>query len=154
MGKLWRADNLYSFLHRTNLFLSEDDKFKHSSIGRSFHLSGIFPTLFQFPALFKFRKKLVTALTMKMGCRCRSGNKTLPVRGPRACSNRAWGPSAGHQGQERLECPSQLLTSCTLKPSPAWFGLLLYFSSWFAHRKLVLLLKWSPKPSDLTLQVW
>lgn len=110
-------------------FLSEDDKFKHSSIERSFHLSGIFPTLFPFPALFKFRKKLVTALIMKMGCRCRSGNKTLPVRGPRACSNRAWGPSAGHQGQERLECPSQLLTSCTLKPSPAWFGLLLYFSS-------------------------
>lgn len=116
MGKLWRADNLYSFLHSTNLFLSEDDKFKHPSIGRSFHLSGIFLTLFPFPALFTFKKKLVTALIRKMRWRCRSGNKAFQDWNSQSLQ---WGVRAGVAG---VSIPA--LTSCPWSPpQPAlgWF---------------------------------
>lgn len=58
MGKLWRADNLYSFLYRTDLFLYEYDKWKHSSIGRSFHSSGFFFPPFPFSATFWDQKEV------------------------------------------------------------------------------------------------
>lgn len=58
MGKLWRADNLYSFLYWTNLFLYEYDKLKHSSIERSFHSSRSFFPPFPFSATFQEQKEV------------------------------------------------------------------------------------------------
>jgi len=73
MGKLWRADNLYSFLYRTNLFLYEYDKLKHASIGRGFHSSRSFFPTFPFSATSQQQKGGVLLLATGKGLQAWGG---------------------------------------------------------------------------------